>query len=303
MKIKAAIVIIFIIVLISGCIKDIQDTQDNKIIEPNGTREIRIETKGVDTDINTSNEESVHSLLKEDIENQLTENKEDMFEYTITAHMTYFNYSQNEIDPLGDYLYEENYTSKGDGAVDDFYMWDGKAENFYKIILNDLHETFGAYVFREVDISLIRDDRFRTYEFEYIILPSGYQDNGTVFKYKGEMDIALIERRDPIINHIRIEALIFITSPQEGKIIHVGDKPQETSSEDKVRILVGDTVEWRNMETAKNPRYLISEDGLWSEPIRINYAKTHEYTFNETGTYTFSLMYNEFNSRQKIVVI
>ncbi|TFH46079.1 MAG: hypothetical protein E4G94_03235 [ANME-2 cluster archaeon] len=302
MKIKAAIVIILIMVLLSGCTNDIQDAQDNIIIEPNSTEELHIETKGVDTGINTSTEEPVHSLLKEDIGSQLTDNTEDLFEYTITAQMTYYTYSQSEIDPLGDYLYEENYTSKGEGAVDDFYMWDGKAENFYEIILSDLQETFGAYVFRERDTSLIRNDRFRTYEFEYIILPSGYQDNGTVFKYKGEMDIALMERREPIINHISIKALIFITSPQEGIIIHVGDEPQETSSEDKVRILVGDTVEWRNMETA-NTRYLISEDGLWSEPIRLTNAKTHEYTFNETGTYTFSLMYNELNSRQKIVVI
>ena len=91
-------------------------------------------------------------------------------------------------------------------------------------------------------------------------------------------------RRDPITNLIRIEGHQFTPS---------GD----------IQILVGDTVQWRNFEAKKNPRELISEDGLWEEPIHLNFMMLHEYTFNETGTFTFSLMYNEHASRQEISVI
>ena len=91
-------------------------------------------------------------------------------------------------------------------------------------------------------------------------------------------------RRDPITNLIRIEGHQFMPS---------GD----------IQILVGDTVQWRNFEAKKNPRELISEDGLWEEPIHLNFMMLHEYTFNETGTFTFSLMYNEHASRQEISVI
>ncbi|MBE0524526.1 MAG: hypothetical protein IBX40_09385 [Methanosarcinales archaeon] len=303
MKINVAMAVILVMVLISGCTNDGQDSKDIQTTDTNKTEEIINEIKGDDSGINISGEESVEKLVDEETEVQSIKNIENLFEYTINAQITFYNYSQNDIDPLGDYLYKENYTSEGEGTIDDFYMWDGKAENFYEIIISDLHNSYGAFMFREKDTSIIRNDRFRTYEFKYIILPSGYEDNVKVFKYEGAMDISLMERRDPIINHIRIEGLVFLTSPEEGIIIHAGDKPQKITSLNEVRILVGDTVEWRNLENAKNPRYLISEDGLWDEPVRINFAKTHTYTFNETGTYTFSLMYNEFDSRQKIIVI
>ena len=91
-------------------------------------------------------------------------------------------------------------------------------------------------------------------------------------------------RRDPITNYIKVEAHRFTP---------LGD----------VEIVMGDTVQWRNFEDKKNPRELISEDGLWDVPIHLNYMKYHEYTFNETGTFTFSLMYNEVRSRQEISVI
>ena len=245
MKIKVAMAVILVMVLISGCTNDGQDSQDIQTTDTNKTEEIineiNNEIKGDGSGINTSGEESVERLVDEKTEVQSIKNTENLFEYTITAQMTFYNYSQNEIDPIGDYLYKENYTSEGEGTIDDFYMWDGKAENFYEIIISDLHNSYGAFVFREKDTSIIRNDRFRTYEFKYIILPSGYEDNGTVFKYEGAMDIALMERRDPIINHIRIEGLVFLTSPKEGIIIHVGDKPQKKASLDEVRILVGDT--------------------------------------------------------------
>lgn len=70
-----------------------------------------------------------------------------------------------------------------------------------------------------------------------------------------------------------------------------------------LKIPVGKIVRWRNLEVNKNPRYLISEDGLWEEPIQLNYNNYHEYIFNETGTFTFSLEYNENASRQKITII
>ncbi|MCL7412336.1 MAG: cytochrome P460 family protein [ANME-2 cluster archaeon] len=70
-----------------------------------------------------------------------------------------------------------------------------------------------------------------------------------------------------------------------------------------VEINMGDTIEWMNHEKYKNPRDLISEDGLWDEPVHLNYMKKFNYTFNETGTYYVSLRLNEVGSRQKITVI
>ncbi|MCG7847807.1 MAG: cytochrome P460 family protein [ANME-2 cluster archaeon] len=70
-----------------------------------------------------------------------------------------------------------------------------------------------------------------------------------------------------------------------------------------VEINMGDTVVWWNREKFKNPRDIISEDGLWDEPVHLNFMRTFNYTFNETGTYYFSLMYNEVGSRQEITVI
>ena len=54
-------------------------------------------------------------------------------------------------------------------------------------------------------------------------------------------------------------------------------------------INVGDTIEWRNREDTRQPRTLISEDGIWDEEQYLSYMKTVTYTFNETGEYTFYL--------------
>ena len=70
-----------------------------------------------------------------------------------------------------------------------------------------------------------------------------------------------------------------------------------------IEINMEDTVVWWNREKTKNPRDIISEDGLWDEPVHLNFMRTFNYTFNETGTYYFSLKYNEVGSRQKITVI
>lgn len=68
-------------------------------------------------------------------------------------------------------------------------------------------------------------------------------------------------------------------------------------------ILAGDTVIWQNREEFKNPRNLISDDGLWEVPAHINFMREFSYTFNQTGTYTFRLQYNEARSQQTITVI
>lgn len=91
-------------------------------------------------------------------------------------------------------------------------------------------------------------------------------------------------RPDPITKEIRIENHAF--------------KPYGN-----IEIHMGDTIVWYNNEKYKNPRDLINEDGLWDEPVHLNFRRPFNYTFNETGTYYFSLRYNEVGSRQKITVI
>ncbi|MDF1558080.1 MAG: hypothetical protein P1P80_07875 [ANME-2 cluster archaeon] len=70
-----------------------------------------------------------------------------------------------------------------------------------------------------------------------------------------------------------------------------------------LKIPAGKTIKWQNREIKRNHRHLISEDGLWEEPIDIAYMRYHEHIFNQTGTFNFSLEYNEIASRQKITVI
>ncbi len=72
------------------------------------------------------------------------------------------------------------------------------------------------------------------------------------------------------------EFLIRITSYM---FIPVGDK----------EINVGDTIKWRNFENSKQPRYLVSEDGIWEEEQYLPFMRSVSHTFNETGTYTFYL--------------
>ncbi|MCK4928820.1 MAG: hypothetical protein KAR76_03700 [Methanosarcinales archaeon] len=67
-------------------------------------------------------------------------------------------------------------------------------------------------------------------------------------------------------------------------------------------IPAGTTIKWQNRELKKTHRYLISEDGLWEEPIDISYMRYHEHTFNETGTFNFSLKSSEIPDRQMITV-
>lgn len=50
----------------------------------------------------------------------------------------------------------------------------------------------------------------------------------------------------------------------------------------------GDTVVWRNSQDPKRLFTLVSEDGLW-ESTNLVYGRTLVYTFNESGTYNFSV--------------
>ena len=54
-------------------------------------------------------------------------------------------------------------------------------------------------------------------------------------------------------------------------------------------INVGDTIQWRNREDTRQPRTLVSEDGIWEEEQYLRYMGSVSYTFNETGSYTFYL--------------
>ncbi|MGP8319736.1 MAG: hypothetical protein ACT6FD_02955 [Methanosarcinaceae archaeon] len=51
----------------------------------------------------------------------------------------------------------------------------------------------------------------------------------------------------------------------------------------------GDTVVWRNRQDPKRPLTLVSEDGLW-ENKTLGYGRTLVYTFNESGTYNYSVI-------------
>lgn len=68
-------------------------------------------------------------------------------------------------------------------------------------------------------------------------------------------------------------------------------------------IPAGTTIKWQNREVKKIHRLLISDDGLWDEPVDIAYMRYHTYMFNETGTYYFSLKNSDTPSRQKITVV
>ncbi len=51
----------------------------------------------------------------------------------------------------------------------------------------------------------------------------------------------------------------------------------------------GDTVVWRNSQDPKRLLEIVSEDGLW-ENTNLVYGRTFIYTFNESGTYNFSVI-------------
>ncbi|HJH30091.1 MAG TPA: hypothetical protein C5S51_10465 [Methanosarcinaceae archaeon] len=51
----------------------------------------------------------------------------------------------------------------------------------------------------------------------------------------------------------------------------------------------GDTVVWRNNQDPKRYLTVVSENGLW-ENTTLGYRQTLLYTFNESGTYNFSVI-------------
>ncbi len=50
----------------------------------------------------------------------------------------------------------------------------------------------------------------------------------------------------------------------------------------------GENVAWHNLHRQKMPIVIISKEGLW-EPQTLYYGKVFTYTFDKTGTYTFTL--------------
>lgn len=92
----------------------------------------------------------------------------------------------------------------------------------------------------------------------------------TVTATPGPANITPISTVEPKDYLIRIMSYMFIP---------VGDK----------EINVGDTIKWRNFESGKQPRYLVSENGIWEEEQYLPYMRSVSYTFNETGEYTFYL--------------
>lgn len=61
-----------------------------------------------------------------------------------------------------------------------------------------------------------------------------------------------------------------------------------TFTPDLIEIEKGDTVSWVNYKKPKGPSVLQSENSLW-EKQTLNYGKAFSYTFEDSGTYTFSL--------------
>ncbi|AKB79898.1 hypothetical protein MSHOH_3415 [Methanosarcina horonobensis HB-1 = JCM 15518] len=59
-------------------------------------------------------------------------------------------------------------------------------------------------------------------------------------------------------------------------------------SPETIEIEKGDTITWINLKRPKGPSVLVSNNGLW-EDATLYYGKTFSYTFEEAGTYTFSL--------------
>lgn len=59
-------------------------------------------------------------------------------------------------------------------------------------------------------------------------------------------------------------------------------------SPETIEINQSDTVVWRNLNRPKGTFVLVSKDNLW-ENYSLGYGKSFSYTFNETGTFNFSV--------------
>lgn len=85
------------------------------------------------------------------------------------------------------------------------------------------------------------------------------------------------------------------------------DKNQTVSydkNNDTLTINVSDSVVWINDATPDEPLTIISEQGLWNDTsarLRWNYQKFN-YTFNESGTYSFYI--KEYpNEKHQIIIV
>ncbi len=67
-------------------------------------------------------------------------------------------------------------------------------------------------------------------------------------------------------------------------------------------INLGDNIQWRNRESSKLQRVLVSDDGIWEEEQYLRYMRTVNYTFTEQGVYTFYLKGREANKWNVTVV-
>ncbi len=64
----------------------------------------------------------------------------------------------------------------------------------------------------------------------------------------------------------------------------------------------GDTVQWMNFQTDPRRQFtLVSKDGLW-EDKNIGYRLFFLYTFNETGTYNYTVLGNDPRMSGSVIV-
>ncbi|PAV12148.1 hypothetical protein ASJ81_00345 [Methanosarcina spelaei] len=97
------------------------------------------------------------------------------------------------------------------------------------------------------------------------------------------------------------EEKVHVQLKPESALKHLEIKSEENvSHEEKIAIYStaltpnhldiekGDTVSWVNYKKPKSPSVLVSENKLW-EKQTLNYGKAFSYTFEDSGTYTFSL--------------
>ena len=112
----------------------------------------------------------------------------------------------------------------------------------------------------------------------------------------GDNDVHVIERTTPLIDETPEE--VEEIPVEEPEVIE--ELPAIDSQTRMIRLQShhaipstleinrGDTVDWRNFQETHQPLTLISEDGLW-ENAYLDYMEKLIYTFNESGTYSFSV--------------